>query len=184
MREAIADGSPIPVADLAFDNGLSLLSEPTQEWTLSADELSRRGQFGTASPYADGADVPPLMVGDVVMTTVYDPETDYLELVAIDATDGEVLWRNSDTVGACSALAGGELVACWRYWGAKRAKVFDVRSGDVVGELGGQPIYDIVADGDDALLIGLTNNYSLAVTRVDVSSEEEQWQRYLCQSRR
>lgn len=168
------EGPQIPVADVAFDNGLSLLDQPATEWSLAAEDLVPRGRFSSTSPFADGPSVRPVVVGNVLVTYVWPKNGTDGVLAGVDAESGDVLWQRSQPSSLCAGLLRDTMIGCWR-WSGSEVTLYDAATGDESGRLPGQDLISVVADGDDALLVGLTQAQQLRVTRVDVETGDEQW---------
>ena len=179
------DGDP-PVAEQAagIDNGRSLLSEPGDRWTVTADDLLAGGMLSQVR-YDGDSIVSVFTVGDVV---VVDATTDDESVLAgLDSATGTTLWTIpgeayssscfpvfADTRLLCNDVEAGT----WSVYDADTGEVLKTQqSGYVMAVASSRSTAYLVhslddADGDDF-------NYDLGVEAIDAASFGTQWSQVL-----
>ncbi len=167
-------GDALDVLPASIGQGVSVLGEPGEVWTLDADDVVPGGRFFPLQTFDDGQDETPnlLAFGDVVVVRA-SGEGDST-LAGVDARSGEVDWRLDEGLGEC--LGTARHVYC-RDAEWKGLSAVDPASGKVTGTTDQSPQYSVhpVEEGDRLFVLAGDGDQGYTALALDPVTLAEVW---------
>lgn len=167
-------GDALDVLPASIGQGVSVLGEPGQVWTLDAADVIPGGRFYPLQTFDDGQDETPnlLTFGDVVVVRAAGDEES--ALAGVDARSGEVDWRLEEDLGECLGTPR-HLYCRGAEWTGLSA--VDPATGTVTGTTDHGPQYSVhpVEEGGELFVLAGDGEDGYTALALDPVTLDEVW---------